>query len=254
MRALILAYGLLCYLIFFGVFLYAIGFIGGYLVPKDINDGPETAFGIALAVNVALLGVFGLQHSIMARPSFKKAFTKIVPQPAERATYVLASSLILVVLFWLWRPMTGVIWDARGTALEWPLRILYFGGWGLVLYATALIDHFDLFGVRQVVLYFQGKEYTHRPFQTPALYKHVRHPLYIGWFTVFWMTPLMTVGHLVFAAVASAYIVVATYLEEHDLVRHFGDPYAQYQKTTPKFIPIPKRTKEEPPPTEPVGK
>jgi len=253
MRAMMLFYGILCYLIFFAVFLYAIGFLGDYLVPKAINDGPETPVGIAVAVNLALLSLFALQHSVMARPGFKKGFTKIVPQPAERATYVLASSVCLMLLFWLWRPMPSVVWDVRGTFLDWPLRILYMGGWGLVLYATFLIDHFDLFGVRQVVLYFRGKEYTHHPFQTPALYRHVRHPLYLGWFTVFWMTPLMTAGHLLFAAVASGYIVVATFFEERDLVAHFGHVYAEYRKNTPRFFPFIKRKTRKPAPAEPVG-
>lgn len=240
-RILFLAYAVVCYAIFFGSFLYAIGFVGGYLVPKDIDDGVDSPLAIAITINVALLGAFGLQHSIMARPAFKQAWTKLVPKPIERATYVLASSLCLVLLFWLWRPMTAVVWDVSETPLEWVMRAVFFGGWALVLLSTFMIDHFDLFGLRQAWLYFQGQEYTHHPFKTPMFYKYVRHPLYLGWFLAFWSTPLMTTGHLLFSLVTTAYIVVATFLEERDLVVFLGEDYANYRKTTPKYFPVPRR-------------
>lgn len=238
-RTLFLIYAVISYAIFFGTFLYAIGFVGGYLVPKDIDDGPETATSTALIINLALLGLFGVQHSIMARPAFKRAWQKLVPQPVERATYCLASSVCLILLYWLWRPMPGVVWDLMNSPGEWVMRGLFFFGWGLVLAASFMIDHFDLFGLRQAWLYFRGKEYTHHPFRTPFMYKYIRHPLYLGWFFAFWPTPVMTQGHLLFSIVTTTYIVAATVIEEHDLVGHLGDQYRDYRKTTPRYFPIP---------------
>lgn len=252
-RTLFLLYGVISYAIFFVTFLYAIGFIGNYVVPKSIDSGEEGPLGIAIAINVALLGLFGLQHSIMARPQFKAVWTKFVPKPIERSTYVLLSSLCLILLFWLWQPMKGIVWDLTGTPFEWVMRGLYFGGWGLVLYSSFLIDHFDLFGLRQVWLHFRGKEYTHHPFKTPNLYSVIRHPLYLGWFLAFWPTPTMTAGHLLFSFIATAYIVVATVLEERDLAAHFGEKYADYRKTTPKYFPIPRKKGAQAPPSEPTA-
>ena len=240
MRVMVMVYAVLSYLIFLGVFLYAMGWVGNYVVPKGIDDGPVTATGTAIVINVALLGLFGVQHSIMARPAFKRVITKYVPQPAERATYCLASSACLILLFFAWRPMTEVVWDLTGSPWEWVMRGLFFFGWGLVLASSFMIDHFDLFGLRQAWLYMAGKEYTSHPFKTPYMYKYVRHPLYLGWFFAFWPTPLMTTGHLLFAFVATAYIVVATVLEERDLIAHMGEKYIQYRKTTPRYFPIPK--------------
>ena len=252
-RVLFLGYAVVSYLVFFLTFLYAIGFVGNYVVPKGIDDGPETATGAALAINIALLGLFGLQHSLMARPAFKRVWMTLVPQPIERATYCLASSACLILMFWAWRPMTGVVWDFTGTPLESVMTVLFFGGWGLVLASSFMIDHFDLFGLRQAWLYFQGKEYTHHPFKTPFLYKYVRHPLYLGWFFAFWPTPLMTTGHLLFSFIATTYIVVATVLEERDLIAHLGEKYLHYRKTTPRYFPIPKRKTEDAPPQEPTA-
>jgi protein-S-isoprenylcysteine O-methyltransferase Ste14 len=240
-RTLFLVYAAISYLVFFGTFLYAIGFVGGYVVPKDIDDGPETPSGVAVAINLALLGLFGVQHSIMARPAFKRMWMKLVPQPIERATYGYASSACLILLYWAWRPMPGVVWDLTDTPGEWAMSGLFFFGWALVLASSFMIDHFDLFGLRQAWLYFQGKEYTHHPFRTPFLYKYVRHPLYLGWFFAFWPTPVMTQGHLLFSIVTTTYIVLATLVEERDLVTHLGEAYIRYRKTTPRYFPFTKR-------------
>ena len=239
-RTIFLVYAVISYLVFFGTFLYALGFVGGYVVPKDIDDGPETPAGIAVAIDLALLGLFGVQHSIMARPAFKRTWTKLVPQPIERATYSLASSACLILAFWAWRPMPVPVWDLSGTAGEWAMRGLFFFGWALVLASSFMIDHFDLFGLRQAWLYFQGKEYSHHSFRTPFMYKYVRHPLYLGWFFAFWPTPVMTQGHLLFSVVTTTYIVLATIVEERDLVTHLGESYIHYRKTTPRYFPIPK--------------
>jgi protein-S-isoprenylcysteine O-methyltransferase Ste14 len=231
-------WGVACYALFFACFLYAIAFIGDFaLVPKTIDSGEPGPLGLALAVNLGLLSLFAIQHSVMARPAFKRAWTKIVPEAAERPTYVLASTLALVLLFACWQPIGGTVWAVTNPAGALALRALYFVGWILLLYATALIDHFDLFGLRQAWLGFRGRPYTHHPFATPGLYAHVRHPLYVSWAIIFWSTPVMSVGHLVFAAVATAYMVVAVFIEERDLVAHFGDAYRRYQESTPKYLP-----------------
>jgi protein-S-isoprenylcysteine O-methyltransferase Ste14 len=234
----LLVWGVACYALFFACFLYAIAFIGDFaLVPKTIDSGEPGPLGLALAVNLGLLSLFAIQHSVMARPAFKRAWTKIVPEAAERPTYVLASTLALALLFACWQPIGSTVWAVTNPAGALALRALYFVGWILLLYATALIDHFDLFGLRQAWLGFRGRPYTHRPFATPGLYAHVRHPLYVSWAIIFWSTPVMSVGHLVFAAVATAYMVVAVFIEEHDLVAHFGDAYRRYQDSTPKYLP-----------------
>ncbi len=204
-RVLVFTYGVVCYLIFFATLLYAIGFIGNIFVGKTIDSGLVGSLGKALLINAALLGIFAIQHSVMARQGFKKMWTKIVPQPAERSTYVLFSSLLLILLFWLWQPMGGVIWDVSGTTGSIIFYSLYALGWVVLLLATFLINHFELFGLRQVYNYLRGKEDTELRFATPFLYKYVRHPLYVGWLLIFWATPTMTVAHLVFA--------VATQLE-----------------------------------------
>ncbi|MFQ5676413.1 MAG: methanethiol S-methyltransferase, partial [bacterium] len=198
-KILIFTYGVVCYAIFFACFLYAIGFIGNVFVPKSIDSGSEGPLAHALLINAALLGIFAIQHSVMARQGFKKMWTKIVPQPAERSTYVLFSSLLLILLFWQWQPMGGVIWDVSGTTGSIILYSIYGLGWGVLLLATFLINHFELFGLRQVYNYLRGKEEKPLRFVTPFLYKHVRHPLYVGWLLIFWATPTMTVAHLVFA-------------------------------------------------------
>jgi len=235
------AYGSVSYVIFLVTFLYAVGFIGNFGVPKSLDSaaaGPSTT---ALAIDVGLLALFALQHSVMARRGFKSFLTRFITPALERSTYVLASSLALLLLFWLWRPLGGVVWDVQN-----PIgRILLYGGfafgWALVLLATVVINHFDLFGMRQVWRYLQGKPHTGLQFVTPVLYRVVRHPLYVGWFCAFWFTPTMTVTHLFFALMTSAYILIAIQLEERDLIKEHPE-YAAYRKQVPMLIPsLPKQ-------------
>lgn len=236
-RIVIFVYGVAAYAMFLGVFLYAVGFIGNVGVPKSIDSEATEPFGMALAVNLALLTLFALQHSIMARPAFKRMWTRIVPKPAERSTYVLFTNLALMLLFWQWRPMGGVVWDAQHPAVRMTLIGLCAFGWLLVLATTFLINHFDLFGLRQVYLNLRGIPYTPLAFKTPGPYRHVRHPLYVGWLFAFWATPTMTSAHLVFALMTTAYILIAIRFEERDLEAVHGEAYAQYRKTVPMLVP-----------------
>lgn len=235
-RIAVFLYGVLCYLVFFAVFLYAIGFIGGFLTPTMLDGPPRTPVGTALAINLGLLSLFALQHSGMARPAFKAWWKRFVPEEMERSTYVLLSSLALVALFLFWQPMGGVIWNAAGAARTAVLS-LYAFGWVLLLYTTFLIDHFDLFGLKQVWRRLGNRVYRPPTFRTPSLYKLVRHPLYIGWFTIFWAAPVMTIAHFVFALVTTAYILIAIRWEEKDLVTAFGSTYLDYRARTPMLIP-----------------
>jgi protein-S-isoprenylcysteine O-methyltransferase Ste14 len=236
-RISIFVFGVLSYAIFFGVFLYAIGFVNNWLVPRSLDSGAAPGAPVAVAINALLLVAFGLQHSVMARPRFKAWWTRIVPVEAERSVYVLASSLAMIALYAHWQAMPNVVFELANPAL----RMLAYGLCGVgaltVLYSTFLIDHFDLFGLRQSWLALVGKPYTHRPFRTPSLYKYVRHPLYVGWLLFFWATPVMTVGHLLIAVGITAYIFVAIVFEERDLLTHFGADYRAWRARTPLLIP-----------------
>ena len=241
MRLLALLYGVVCYCIFFGTFLYAIGFVGNIFVPKSLDSGPETGLLQAALINLGLLTIFALQHSIMARPGFKKTWSAIVAEPIERSTYVLFTSAALILLFTYWQPMGGIVWEVTNPT-GWTVLYGMFGfGWLLVLVSTFLINHFDLFGLRQVWLYFRNTEYTPLPFGTPGPYKLIRHPLYLGWLFAFWSTPTMTVAHLLFAIVTTAYILVAIQFEERDLKKFLGQAYVDYCKKVPMIIPFTKR-------------
>lgn len=236
-------YGVVCYTIFFITFLYAIGFVGNLLVPKSIDSAPIIPLRNAILVNVALLGLFGIQHSVMARQGFKEWWTKFVSKPVERSTYVLFSSLCLIALFHFWQPIGITIWNIEHPIGRNILYSLFAFGWLLVLVTTFLINHFDLFGLRQVYLYLRGKEYTQLKFVTPGPYKLVRHPLYVGWLFAFWATPTMTAAHLMFALITTAYILVAIQLEERDLVSIHGRTYADYRRRVPMLIPFIRRQK-----------
>jgi protein-S-isoprenylcysteine O-methyltransferase Ste14 len=231
------AYGVACYGAFFATLLYAIGFIGNFGVPKSIDSNPEDSVWIALAIDGALLALFALQHSIMARPWFKRAWTRIIPEPVERSTYVLLSSLALGLMFWKWRAIGGLIWDVGNGPARTILYGVYAGGLLIVLLSTFLINHFDLFGLRQVYLYLAGREYTHLEFRTPFFYRYVRHPLYVGWLLTFWGAPVMTVAHLFFAVMTTAYILVAIRFEEADLVTAHGEKYRHYREQVPMIVP-----------------
>ena len=240
------AYGLICYAIFFATFLYAIGFIGNFVVPRTLDGNPAAPLTTSLAIDLGLLALFAVQHSVMARPWFKSAWTRIVPSELERSTYVLFSSAALILMFWQWRPLGGLVWSVENPAGVVALRALFAFGWTLVLVSTFLINHFDLFGLRQVWLQLLGKPYTSLKFGTPGPYKLVRHPLYVGWFFAFWMTPVMTFTHLLFAVMTTAYILVAIQFEERDLVRSHGE-YANYRKRVPMLIPFTKRSNDSAP-------
>jgi methanethiol S-methyltransferase len=245
-RILVFVYGVAAYAFFLGTFLYAIGFIGNFGVPRTLDGAPADPLGRALAVNVGLLGLFAVQHSVMARKWFKEAWTRIVPPQVERSTYVLFSSLALSLLFWQWRPLGGEVWSVESPAGRVVLRALFAFGWGLVLVATFLINHFDLFGLRQVWLHLTGRPYTMLHFRTPGPYRLVRHPLYVGWFFAFWMTPTMTLSHLLFAVATTAYILIAIQFEEKDLVRDHGAAYKEYRQNVPMLIPATRRRADAP--------
>jgi len=239
-RLLVFTYGTACYFVFLASFLYAIGFVGGLFVPKDIDTGADSGPLIAAAIDLALLSAFALQHSVMARPVFKRWWTRVIPQAAERSTYVLASSLALGLLFWQWRPIRDVVWEIVSPVGCIVLWTVFWLGWGTVLVSTFLINHFDLFGLRQVYLFARGRPYTPVGFRTPWPYRFVRHPIMTGFVIAFWATPIMTLGHLLFAAVSTLYIVAAIQLEERDLLAYHGRDYADYRQQVRMLLPIPK--------------
>lgn len=239
MQFLYFLYGVICYVIFFGTFLYAIGFVGNFFVPKSMDVGASVPFIEALITNLLLLGVFAVQHSVMARKGFKEKWTKIIPAALERNTYVLLSSLALLLLFWLWKPMGDVIWNVSGTSLGNALVITSMTGWLIVLASTFLIDHFELFGLKQAYSTLTGKTFQDSVFKTPVFYQYVRHPIYFGFTIAFWATPVMTTAHLLFAIATLGYTVIGIFLEERDLVATFGDDYKQYKSKVSMLIPLP---------------
>jgi protein-S-isoprenylcysteine O-methyltransferase Ste14 len=237
-RLSVFAFGVISYLVFFISFLYVIGFVGNLVVPKSIDTGSESGLSQSLLINIALLGLFAIQHTVMARPAFKRWWTKIVPVQMERSTFVLAASLILLLLYWQWHPMTGVIWSVENSIGKAVLFTLFWLGWGTVLFSSFIINHFDLFGLRQVWLHLTNQEYYHVGFQTRSLYRYIRHPLMLGLIIGSWATPYMTTGHLLFAVAATAYILIGIQFEEHDLVQFLGKEYDEYRHRVPMFIPF----------------
>jgi methanethiol S-methyltransferase len=236
-RIVIFVYGIVSYAIALAVFVYGVGFIGGFITPTTLDGVPKVPLGQALLIDVGMLLAFAVQHSGMARPAFKKWWKRIVPEAAERSTYVLVSSLAMVALFLYWQPIGGVVWSAPLGIARSSIIGLYLFGWVLLLYTTFLIDHFDLFGLKQVWRRLGERTYRAPVFHTPSLYKLVRHPLYIGWLTIFWAAPTMTVAHLVFAVITTAYILIAIRWEEHDLESAFGEVYVEYKSRTPMIVP-----------------
>jgi len=240
-RILAFLYGVISYLVFLGSFLYAIGFVGNIVVPKSIDSGIPGPFVPSLIIDAALLGLFAIQHSVMARPGFKRRWTKFIPEPIERSTYVLFSSLLLILMFWQWRPILSVVWNVTNPFGSLVLTAVFWAGWLLVLASTFVINHFDLFGLRQVYLFLKGKQYTSLVFRKRLFYKLVRHPLLLGFMIAFWATPKMSLGHLVFAIATTAYMLIAIQLEERDLANIHGESYREYQREVSMLIPLPKK-------------
>lgn len=247
-RYLIVGFGAVSYGIFLVAFVYAIGFVGNIAVPRSIDSGVTAPLGEAVAVNVALLGLFAVQHSVMARPVFKRWWTRFVPQSIERSTYVLLASLVLCLLFWQWRTMPGVVWSVTSPAARIGLHTLFWLGWATVFTGTFMINHFDLFGLRQVYLAWRRKPYTDIGFHSPLFYRVVRHPIMLGFIVAFWATPTMTDGHLLFAAATTSYVLIALQFEEHDLTTALGHQYLDYRSRVPMLLPWPHRHRHAVPP------
>jgi protein-S-isoprenylcysteine O-methyltransferase Ste14 len=236
-RLFTLCYGGIAYLIFFGTFLYAVGFVSRFIVPKTVDSGAASAPMTALLVNLVLMSIFAVQHSGMARRGFKRVFTRFASPAIERSTYVLLASLSLILLYWQWQPMPTMVWNIENSVAANIVTAGGFLGWLIVLYSTFLISHFELFGLTQVVSHFAGRVVEPMKFKTPGLYRLIRHPIYLGFIIAFWCTPMMTLGHLLFAAVTTAYIFVGIYLEERDLVSLFGDQYRRYRDKVAMLVP-----------------
>lgn len=240
-KVIVLIYGILAYIVFLFSFLYSIGFVGNLYVPKAIDSGQETDLTTTLLINIGLLSLFAIQHSVMARPVFKKWWVKLIGKAAERSTYILLSSLGLLLIFWKWQPMNTVIWEVENSTLAMCLQVLFWLGWVIVLLSTFMISHFELFGLTQIVDNFKSRTSPSLTFQTNYLYKIVRHPIMLGFIIAFWATPVMTLGHLLFSVVTTLYILIAVkYLEEKDLKKVLGKAYENYQKDVPMIIPFSK--------------
>jgi protein-S-isoprenylcysteine O-methyltransferase Ste14 len=235
---LAVVYGICAYMVFLPTFLYAIGFVGNLVVPKSIDSGATTALPEAIAVNLALLGVFAIQHSVMARPGFKRLWTRVVPPAIERSTYVLLASLVLILLFWQWRPIPTPIWTVTDPRVVLPLQIVFWLGWLILLLSTFLLNHFELFGLHQVFASAAKRDLPTPEFRTPLFYRYVRHPLYLGFLISFWAAPVMSAGHLLFSAAASGYILVGIWFEERDLIAVFGDRYRRYREQVGMLLPL----------------
>ena len=238
-------YGVGAYVFFLGTFLYAVAFAGNLGVPKSIDVGPSSPIFDALVINILLLGVFAVQHSVMARPAFKRWWTRIVPPVVERSTFVVAASLALALLLWQWRPIPGVVWNVENHTFAAVLNGVFWAGWAILLISTFLINHFELFGLHQVIFHLASHKMADPTFKTPLFYKFVRHPIYLGFIIAFWSAPVMTVGHMLFAAVTTAYIFVGIFLEVRDLVELFGDKYVRYRERVGMLIPW-RRSGEQP--------
>lgn len=240
-------YGVIAYLVFLVAFLYAIGFVGNFVVPKSINSGADSPFFQALLVNLLLLGLFAIQHSIMARPAFKKWITRLISPAIERSTFVLISSLLLILMYWKWHPLTTVVWQAENETIAMILTGVFFFGWLVVFLSTFMINHFELFGLKQIIENFKNKQPQSPKFQTNFFYKIVRHPIMLGFIIAFWATPLMTIGHLLFSVMTTVYILIAIkYLEEKDLRKFIGKEYEDYQQNVPMIIPFVKKKMKKP--------
>lgn len=237
-RVFALTYGVAVYAGFFLTFVYAIGFVGDLLVPKTIDNGVPSSATEAILIDLVLLGLFAIQHSVMARMAFKRVWTKVIAWPIERSTYVLAATALLALLMWQWRPIPNLIWQVQNHSAVIVLRALYLLGWAGLLVSTFLINHFELFGLYQVYRYFRGEPLKPLPFKTPALYRMVRHPIYLCFLITFWSAPTMTAGHLLFSVMTSGYIFVGIYFEERDLIRHYGESYRAYRRSVPMILPF----------------